>query len=77
MVIQLKMFGGLDEYLPEKTTPYSAEAVDGSTIGDLLDTFGVPRDRPRVLFVNSRHAHLDHVLQDGDVLAVFPPVAGG
>jgi len=77
MVIQLKMFGGLNKYLPEKTTPYPAEAADGSTVGDLLDSFGVPRDKPRVIFVNAVHAKLDHVLQDGDLLAVFPPVAGG
>lgn len=77
MVIQLKMFGGLAEYLPEKSIPYPAEGADGSTVGELLDTFSVPRDKPRILLVNSRHANLDHVLQDGDVVAVFPPVAGG
>ena len=77
MVIQLKMFGGREKHLPEKQTPYPAEAAEGSTVGEVLDGFGVPRDKPRIMLVNSRHAHLDHVLQDGDILAVFPPVAGG
>jgi molybdopterin converting factor small subunit len=77
MVIQLKMFGGLDKYLPEKKSPYAVEAAEGSTVGDVLDSFNVPRDKPRVTLVNSRHAPLDHVLHDGDIVAVFPPVAGG
>jgi molybdopterin converting factor small subunit len=77
MLIQLKLFGGLDSYIPTKQNPYPTETSEGSTIGDVLDHVGVPREKPRIIFVNSRHAHLDHVLRDGDVLAVFPPVAGG
>ena len=77
MVIQLKLFGGLESYLPRKQTPYPAEAAEGSTVGELLDSFGVPREKPRTILVNARHTQLDQILQDGDVLAVFPPIAGG
>ena len=77
MVIQLKLFGGLESHLPKQQNPYPAEAAEGSTVGELLDSFGVPREKPRIILVNARHTQLDHILQDGDVLAVFPPVAGG
>lgn len=30
-----------------------------------------------IVFVNGRHAGFDTVLKERDVLAVFPPVAGG
>lgn len=30
-----------------------------------------------IVFVNGRHAGFDTVLKEQDVLAVFPPVAGG
>ena len=77
MVIQLKLFGGLQEYLPDGVNPHPTELAEGATILDVLDRFGVPRDKPRVLLVNGRHVELDHVLSDGEVLAIFPPVAGG
>lgn len=77
MVIQLKLYGLLEEYLPEKRTPYPAEAAEGSTVGELFDGFGLPHDRPRIILVNSRHAKIDDVLQDGDVVVAVPPLAGG
>ncbi len=30
-----------------------------------------------IVFVNGRHAGFDTVLKEQDVLAIFPPVAGG
>jgi len=77
MVITVKLFGHLRDYLPEKTKPCRAETADGSTVGDVLDKFGVPRDKPRVILVNSIRAQLDHVLEDGDVVAAFQVLAGG
>ncbi len=77
MVIILKLFGGLQEFLPNRTNPHSVELDEGADVVDVLKIFGVPKEKPRVLLVNGRHVELDYVLQDGDVLAVFPPVAGG
>jgi molybdopterin converting factor small subunit len=77
MVITVKLFGNLRDYLPEKTTVCSAEAADGSTVGDVLDRFGVPRDKPRIILVNSYRSRLEHVLEDGDVVAAFQVLPGG
>lgn len=30
-----------------------------------------------IIFINGRHAGFETVLKDQDVLAIFPPVAGG
>lgn len=38
---------------------------------------GLTEEELGVLLVNGRHATLDHVLQDGDTLALFPLVGGG
>ncbi len=77
MIVNLKFFAGLRSYLPEGQTPHAAEAPNGATVQEVLDRFQVPRDKPRILLVNGRHADPEQVLNDGDTLSVFPPVAGG
>lgn len=77
MVITVKLFGNLRNYLPEKKMVRSTEAADGSTVGDVLDRFGVPRDKPRIILVNSYRSKLEHVLEDGDVVAAFQVLPGG
>jgi len=75
--ITVKLFGDLRNYLPERTTVFRAGAADGSTVGDVLDSFGVPRDKPRIILVNSHRSGLEHVLEDGDVVAAFQVLRGG
>ena len=77
MVITVKLFGNLRNYLPERKMVCSAEAADGSTVGDVLDQFGVPHDKPRIILVNSYRSRLEHVLEDGDVVAAFQVLPGG
>ena len=77
MTIQLKFFAGLRNYLPAGQSPYPAEVAEAATVGDVLAQFGVPEDKPRILLVNGRHADVRQVLQEGDLVSVFPPVAGG
>jgi molybdopterin converting factor small subunit len=77
VIIELKLFGGLGNHLCDLDGPQRVEVEDGATIAAVLERFEVPLDAPRVMLVNGRHKSLDHVLEDGDVVAVFPPVAGG
>ena len=77
MVVKLKFFAGLRDYLPPGESPYATEVEAGATVADLFRQFGVPLEKPRIILVNGRHADLGRVLSDGDLLAVFPPVAGG
>jgi sulfur carrier protein ThiS len=49
---------------------------DGTTVADLVERLGLAGE-PRITFVNGRHAPDEHVLSEGDRLALFPPVAGG
>ncbi|MBC7266741.1 MAG: MoaD/ThiS family protein [Coriobacteriia bacterium] len=78
MRVELALFASLRRYLPEGETGHerTIDLPDGTTVGQVIAMLGLP-DEPRVVFVNGRHAPDDHVLRDGDRLAVFPPVAGG
>ncbi len=64
-------------YLPGKESPYTAEFPEGTTVGEVLHTYEVPEGKPRIILVNGRHTQKSHVLIEGDLLSVFPPVAGG
>jgi len=55
----------------------SLESVPGLTVGGLIDSLAIPRDRVKTVFVNGRQAELDSPVSDGDRVGVFPAVAGG
>ena len=58
------------------------EVPQGSTVGDFLrQVRALDPDRrlppAPLVAVNERYARADHVLHQGDEVAVIPPVAGG
>ena len=53
------------------------EYPDGTTIGQIADDISLPREEIGIIMVNSRHAKLERVLADGDILALFPLLGGG
>jgi len=52
---------------------------DGSTVGDLLRTMGIPRIVYNMGFYgfNYKKEPLDKMLSDGDTLSFIAPLAGG
>lgn len=44
---------------------------------DIVLGLGLTEDELGVLMVNGRHADLEHALQDGDTVSIFPLVGGG
>jgi len=77
--IEVKLFATLAGYLPEPSNGESAtfEVPDGSTVRQLVSSLGIPDAIPAITLVNGRDADPGQVLRDGDVLAMFPPLAGG
>ena len=57
--------------------PIEVELPDGSTLADLADVLALPREQIKVTFVNGRARKLDHRLDPGDQVGIFPPVGGG
>jgi sulfur carrier protein len=52
--------------------------IDGQTrIHDILSKLKIPDEIPMIILVNGVHGKKEQILKDGDVLSVFPPVAGG
>ena len=79
MNIQIKLFSSLAKFLPEDTIGKQAplSVPEKITIVDVLEQLSIPRKMTRLIMVNGVHRRSDYVLQEGDLLSVFPPIAGG
>jgi len=84
MRIVLKLFAGLGEFLPPETRRSGRMELDvpaGSTVLQVILEQGVPPERCSLVLVNgvfvALHDRQTHRLEDGDVLAIWPPVGGG
>lgn len=75
--IELRFFADLRRYLPGDGAPHLAELAEGATVADVLAAYSIPADKPRIILINGIHADKSARLEEGDVLALFPPVAGG
>ena len=83
MKIQLKLYASLGQYLPSgaKKNEIEVEVQNHTTVGDLLQNCKVPDEMCHLVLVNGKFVSPGDrstlSLNDGDALAVWPPVAGG
>jgi molybdopterin converting factor small subunit len=77
--IEVRLFANLADYLPAGARGGATRLTlaEGATVEEVMRRLRVPEELPRLLFVNGRDARPEQVLQAGDVLSVFPPLAGG
>lgn len=83
VAIEFKLFAGLTDYLPAGTKGHSVaiEIPDGTTIHQVIDRFRVPRNKAHLVVCNGVFVHPAdrdrYQLRKGDVIALWPPIAGG
>lgn len=79
MEIEVKLFATLRDYLPKGSGRFSCkmEIDDGTRVEEILSRLNIPEDMPKIILINGTHAKKDQKLKEGDVLSIFPPVAGG
>jgi len=53
------------------------DAQEYSYAADILNHLHIPAEEVAILLINGRHSKPEAKVQDGDVLALFPPVGGG
>ena len=77
--IHVKLFATLLRYRPDLRhgQPVSLTLEPGETLGQAVQRLGLPTEAVRHVFLNGHRAALDAVPQDGDEVAIFPPIAGG
>ena len=84
MRITLKLFATLTDYLPVEsryTNIVELEVADGATIVQVIEPYQLPQKLVHLVLVNCKYiAPTDRqtqALSEGDVLAIWPPIAGG
>jgi molybdopterin converting factor small subunit len=82
VTVQVRLFGEFREYLPEGATGgrASIELPEGATVFSLVDRLGLPYEAEEgviAVAVNDEVTDLKAPLADGDVVSMFPPLAGG
>ena len=83
MKITLKLFATLSDHLPSGARANAAEVevADGATPNQIIEQFKVPQGMAHLVLLNG--VYLDkaerdqQVIKADDVLAIWPPVAGG
>jgi len=82
--IEVRLFGGLRDKLPGATRGRSEYEIDeGASVLALLDALEIQSELAAMLLVNGQQIERDpstrekHHLEPGDVVSIFPPLAGG
>lgn len=78
-LVRVRLYASLREYAPEgfRSEGFTVQLPPASTVADLYARLGLPEEQVKQAFVNGRRAEPDRVLEDGDEVGVFPPIAGG
>ena len=84
MRITFKLYASLTEYLPADARTGNRvplDVADGTTIAQVIEPFGLPQKLVHLVLVNGVYVEpaerLTRVLNEDDVLAIWPPIAGG
>ncbi len=84
MNITFKLFATLTDYLPAEARRSNQVALDvaqDASISQIIEPFGMPPKLVHLVLVNGKYIAPEvrdtTTLVDGDVLAIWPPVAGG
>ena len=79
MKVEVRMFANLAKLLPpgsqNKRTTMTIKK--GMTVDDLMNRLKIPEKVTNIVMVNGVQGDRDAELKEGDVVSVFPPIAGG
>lgn len=82
--VTVKLYASLSKYLPDvyrKSHAMPMDVSDETTIETILEPFGMPPGSIKLVVVNGvfipPSARATTRFIEGDVLAIWPPVAGG
>ena len=79
LTVTVRLYATLRRFAPEAVDPRSFPVVlpAGATLRTLVERVGLPATQWKKAFRNSAACGETEELHDGDVVAFFPPIAGG
>ncbi|MFQ3573222.1 MAG: MoaD/ThiS family protein [Thermodesulfovibrionales bacterium] len=74
MWVSVKLFATLQiNRFQDKTF----EVPDGTSVREIVSMIGIDEKDASIIFINGRHQSPETILQDGDILSIFPSIGGG
>ena len=73
-MIEVRLFANFRENRDKKVF---LEAHDYPSVQHVLDHIGIKNEEVAILLVNGIHSKAEMRLKDEDIVALFPPIAGG
>ena len=84
MRVEVRLFAGLRDRVPSgQRGRLALELAPGTTLGALIAQLAIPPKQAQMVLVNGVQVPRTpgvrerRALADGDIVAIFPPVAGG
>lgn len=79
MKIEVRVFSGLEKYIPGTTfgKAFEVELPEGATGSMLLEKLSIPEKDVFTILSNGKHFQFAETFSEGDRVALFPPVGGG
>lgn len=79
MKVYLKLFATYRKYLPNSAqgSTCNLDVPVGTRIEELWVQLPIPSDENQITLINGRTPLAGQVLEEGDVIAIFPAIAGG
>ena len=81
MEVEVRVFAGLERYLPENKGRNSCriQMNPGENVKDILSKLNIPAPQHEefMILANGIHANLNYTPGDGDIVSIFPIIAGG
>lgn len=84
MNITFKLFATLTDHLPaeaRRSNQINLDVAADASISQIIEPYGIPPKLVHLVLINGKYigpeARGTTTLDEGDVLAIWPPVAGG
>lgn len=84
MKVTFKLYAMLSDHLPDvarKTNSLELDILPGRTVGQVIEEFNLPPKLVHLVLINGNYVQpaerAGRALAEGDVLAIWPPIAGG
>ena len=79
MRIEVAVFATLRRYMPELGLgeTKTLEVEPGTTMAEVVDMLGLPKDEVQIVVRNHLHADLSDAVTEGDRIVFVPAIGGG
>ncbi len=77
MIVTVRLYATLRDLVPGGRQALRVDLPEGTTVAGLIAHLGIPEGTVRKVFVGGVAREDSYVLQPGDEVGAFPPIAGG